>query len=83
MSSTDTIKSLYDQVKQLDAGCAHFIMNKPFKDEKACAVIGVYDGQKPSHMVLDELWEWAEENGFNQVMDKIRELEDDISFLDK
>lgn len=81
--SVDTIKSLYDQAKQFKAGCAHATIHKPFKDEKACAVIGVYDGQKPPHMVLDELYEWAEENNMNQVMDKIRELEDDLSFLEE
>ncbi|ERM18723.1 hypothetical protein [Brevibacillus laterosporus] len=44
-------------------------MNKPFKDKKACAAMGGDDGQKPPHMVMNELFDWAEENGMDRVMD--------------
>ena len=69
-----TIKGLYDQVKALGAGQAHFKAEQIFNDSDAIAVVSVYNGERPSNEILDELFEWAEENKDERLIDKIEEL---------
>lgn len=69
-----SVKNLYEQVKMLKAGEGHVTINEVFGDKAATVVISVYDGQRPSNEVLDELFEWAEGEGLTNVADKIIEL---------
>lgn len=89
-NESSSVKSLYEQVRALNGSNGHMLMNQIFHDQKSSAVISVYRGVKPSHMVLDELWDWIDNTESNNeldvkirsvLMDKIREIEDDLSFL--
>lgn len=57
-----TIQSLIKQVQELNAGEGHIELSGLNGDPDLTAVISVYEGQNPSHKVLDKLYEWAEEN---------------------
>lgn len=70
----DAIEALYKQTKALNAGEAHFMIDKAFHDDKATVVMSVYIDQKPSNLILDELHQWAEQYGHTEVIDKIHEL---------
>lgn len=83
---TDQIKSLYDMVKNVNAGNGHMALEKIYKDENASAVISVYDEEKPHHMVLEELVAWLEANldiqmTCDNVLKKIEELQYDLSWM--
>ncbi|GIN67093.1 hypothetical protein FKN04_13045 [Bacillus glycinifermentans] len=56
------IFKLVDQMKQLEAPEAHFTANNIKHTKGLTAVVSVYDQQKPAHLVLEELYEWAEDN---------------------
>lgn len=43
------------------------------------AVISVYDQQKPAHMVLEELYEWAEINN-GKVEELIEKMSNDMDW---
>jgi hypothetical protein len=79
--ASKTVKLMYNQMKELEATDAHFVAEKIFKDEEACSVISVYQGLKPDHMVVEELSEWAEANGNQELLDKINVIRSDISFM--
>lgn len=85
MSDTElkTIRTLYDQTKELHAGSAHFAIHRPFKDQTATAVISIYDGEKPDHIILAELIDWAEKNNKDDVLDFIHKSAVDLTFLDE
>jgi len=68
------ITKLYEQAEQLGAGEAHIDFNGVGGHENVTGVFSVFIGSRPSHKVLDELYDWAEENKFQVVMDKIQEL---------
>lgn len=72
----EMIDTLYQQVKETNAGECHIVLEGIKKDENATAVVSVYYGQRPAHNVLDKLWNWAEEKNLGDVMDKIKELEE-------
>lgn len=75
------LENLYKQTKDMNAGCSHFAIEGVFGDKTATAVLSVYDGQKPAHQVLDELYNWAEETGNREVMNKIETLESELTYL--
>lgn len=88
METVDNIKNLYDTSKKMGAPEAHMLIAKPFKDEKASAVLSVYHELKPSHLVLDELCNWLEKHKYDTlpghvVSNKIIELTEDLSFLNE
>lgn len=80
--SSKLVLSLAKQVQEMGAGSGHAVMNNIKHTKDLTAVISIYDGEKPSHMVLDELYEWAEENN-KEVSDKIKELEQDMTWNDE
>lgn len=82
-ATSNMVKTMYEQTKMLGAGESHVVATKIFKDENATSVFSVYDGVKPSHMVLDELCDWAEENGKQEVLRKITDLANDLSFMEE
>lgn len=67
------IENLARQVQEFNAGEGHVEMGEVFGNPNLTAVISVYEGQNPSHKVLDRLYEWAEENN-EEVAEKIRNL---------
>lgn len=83
MSAKDTVESLYEQMKELEASEIHFQIESIFGNKQATAVISVYDGVKPAHKVLEELYYWAQENQNQELLDKIEEISEDLSFLDE
>lgn len=56
------IFGLVDQLKKLDATDGHYTIHNIEHTKGLTSVVSVYDGIKPAHMVLSELYEWAEEN---------------------
>jgi len=68
------IESLKKQVTELGAGEAHMEIHGVGKISEHTAVISFYDGQAPSHKVLDKLYEWAESYGKNEVIEMIQYL---------
>lgn len=71
--------NLVNQMKQLGSPEAHFTANNIKHTKGLTAVVSVYDQQKPAHMVLEELYEWAEENN-EEVKNLIEKLCDDMSW---
>lgn len=67
------ILGLANDVLKLNAGEGHIMLNNIRHTENLTAVISVYDRVKPSHIVLDELYEWAEVNS-PEVVKKIQDL---------
>lgn len=66
------IDSLWTQVTTLGGAEGHAKLT--FEDKSKVAVISVYRNQRASHEVLDDLYEWAEENKDQILMDKITQL---------
>lgn len=73
------VNGLVEQMQKLNAAESHVMLNNIHKTDGLTAVISVYDKQKPSHMVLDELYEWAEENN-EEVKELIEKLCNDMSW---
>lgn len=67
------ISNMKKQSKLLGAAEVHVVSGQLDGEEHSTAVISVYDGVKPSHIILDELYEWAEENN-KEVAEKIEQL---------
>lgn len=78
----NTILNFASQVQELKAGSGHISMNNIKHTKGLTAVISVYDGIKPANMILDELYEWAEENN-EEVRSLIEKLEQDMSWNEK
>lgn len=75
----EIIKSLTKQVKDMGAKEGHIKIENIEKTQGLTAVISVYQDQKPAHMVLEELYEWAEENS-EEVKLLIEKLDQDMSW---
>lgn len=73
------VLNLANQVKDLGAGDGHISINNIKHTKGLTALISVYDGIKPSHMVLEELYEWAEKNN-EEVKLLIEKIETDMSW---
>lgn len=73
------IKNLAKQVKDLGAGSGHFGLYNIQHTKGLTAVISIYDGIKPANVILDELYEWAENNN-EEVKLLIEKLEKDMSW---
>lgn len=73
------IKELAKQVTELRAGYGHMQLDNFEGNQGLTAVLSVYDNQKPAHVVLDELYEWAEQNN-EEVKLLIEKLEVDMSW---
>lgn len=81
-SEANTILHLADQVKEMNAADGHMCMNNIQHTSGITAVISVYNGIKPSHMVLDKLYEWAEKND-TDLKNRIEKMEKDMSWNDE
>jgi len=79
----EMVDSLAKQVQILNAGAVQMALHNIKKTKGLTAVISVYDQQKPDHIILDELQEWAEKEGHSEVVDKIVELARDMSWNDE
>lgn len=75
----ELLKSLAKQVTKMNAGVGHVKLENIEKKQGLTAVVSVYDNQKPAHMVLDELYEWAENNN-EEVKLLIEKLEQDMTW---
>lgn len=78
-SSLNLIDSLSQMSEKLGSSENH-ILSKDINGKKdTFGVISYYSGVKPSHLVLEELYEWAEENN-KEVKELIEKLSEDLSF---
>ncbi|MGC6589081.1 hypothetical protein ACPV3A_29570 [Paenibacillus sp. Dod16] len=66
----------------MNAGVGHVTMENIENKEGLTAVISVYDNQKPAHLVLEELYQWAEKNN-EEVKHLIEKMEQDMSWNSK
>jgi len=71
--NNETINKLYKLVKNSKAGEGH-IISEIYNDKEATCVISIYDGVRPSNIVLDEFYDWAEKQGKTEITEKIEEL---------
>ena len=78
--TASAILHLADQVGKLRGTDGHMTLQDMKGKKGLIGVISVYVNQKPAQMVLEELFEWAEETGNVQLVDKIIELEEDMSW---
>ncbi|KQN96895.1 hypothetical protein [Paenibacillus sp. Leaf72] len=67
------LESLAKQVQELKAGVGHMEIDEILGNPNMTAVISVYEGQNPSHKILDAVYEWAETNN-EEVAEMIRNL---------
>lgn len=74
-----TISALVNLQKKLGSKTGHFVAHNIYETKGLTAVTSVYDNIKPAHMVLEELYEWAQENN-EEVMLLIERLESDMSW---
>jgi len=70
----EVIESLKKQVTELGAGEAHMEVHGVGNIPEHTAVISFYDGQAPSHKVLDKLYEWADTLGKTDVLEAIEQF---------
>jgi hypothetical protein len=75
----EIIENLKKELIEMNAGVCHVTMENIGKKEGFSAVISVYDNQKPAHMVLSELYAWAEQNN-QEVKELIEKIEQDMSW---
>ena len=80
MEFVEAVNGLKKQVDVIGGSEAHITANNIHNEEGTTAVLSVYKGVRPSHMVLDELYEWGEEMGNQALVDKIEELGCDMSW---
>ena len=73
------IQSLANDLQKLNASEGHAMMHNINRTQGLTAVVSVYDQVKPSHMVLDELYEWAETHS-PELMKKIGEIALDMNW---
>jgi len=67
------LHGLIETALAVNAETAHIVREQHEEHPSVTTVVSVYNGVKPSHVVLDELYKWAEE--FNPiVVRKIDEL---------
>ncbi|MCY8466427.1 hypothetical protein [Bacillus atrophaeus] len=71
-----------DQMKKLETPQVHFTANNIKNTKGLTSVISVYDQQKPAHMVLEELYEWADNNN-KEVKELIDKLRSDMGWNEK
>lgn len=76
----NTIFKLADQVNKLNAGAGHMQLNNINHTKGVTAVISVYNNQKPYNVAMDELYEWAEENAYHELINKLNSLINDMSW---
>lgn len=74
------IEHLVESMKLTQATSAHATFKAINSQENMTAVISVYKETQPSNMVLDKLVDWLEENDQKTILDKIKEIETDISW---
>lgn len=77
-----TILKFAKSVQDMKAKNGHFTMNNIKHTKDLTAVLSVYDGVKPAHMILEELYDWAEENS-PEVKELILTLEKDMNWNEK
>jgi hypothetical protein len=73
----EMVNGLAEQMEQINANEGHITIRGNTEDgeiSEVTAVLSVYRNLKPSHSVLSELWDWAEDNKHEFVLDKIIEL---------
>lgn len=75
----ETIHALSKQLDAFGAAESHITYQNIEKKKGRTAVVGVYENIKPPHMVLEELYEWAEEHD-DQLRQRIEQLETDMSW---
>lgn len=69
----ESFRNMAKSAKVMNAETAHITFKELDHDPNVTAVMSVYNGVKPSHVVLEQLYEWAET--FNPiVVRKIDEL---------
>lgn len=73
------VTDLAKQVKQMNVGEAHIQEENIHKTKGLTSVISIYNGQKPAHLVVEELYKWAEENN-EEVKLLIKKIESDMSW---
>lgn len=65
------IESLKKQMQLFKAGEAHM---QTVMEDKTVAVLSIYECQRPSNEVLNDLADWAESTGNQELLDKIIDL---------
>jgi uncharacterized membrane-anchored protein YjiN (DUF445 family) len=75
-----SFKAIYDTCKKVKAGSMHFRMNEIYKDKQAVGVMSVYLGEVPADIVLDKLVDWLHHTKNKEVLQKIKQLQNDLSY---
>lgn len=73
------INNLIETAIEMNADESHLAIHNAKKTNHLTAVVSVYNGIKPAHMVLNELYDWAKENN-PDVKDRIDQLTEDLSW---
>lgn len=76
------IRNLIDSTLKLNAGDAHIAMHNVNRTKDLTAVVSVYDGVKPAHIVLEELLKWADRND-SDLFERIERMQQDMSWNDQ
>ncbi|AYJ76377.1 hypothetical protein BSP12_191 [Bacillus phage BSP12] len=71
---------LVDDMQEVGASQGHACFNNTRHTKGLTAVLGVYNQEKPAHMVVEELLEWAVKNDKPEIVDLIKELQQDMSW---
>ncbi|APZ82641.1 hypothetical protein HWB07_gp129 [Bacillus phage vB_BsuM-Goe3] len=71
---------MVDDMQEVGASEGHACFNNILRTKGITAVLGVYNQQKPAHMVIEELLDWAVKNDKPEIVDLIEELQQDMSW---
>lgn len=74
-----TINIHLAQMEKLGANSGHMQLNNIRHTKDLTAVVSVYKGIKPSHMVITELYDWASEHN-QEVKNLIETIASDMSW---
>ncbi|AXH71240.1 hypothetical protein BSP38_198 [Bacillus phage BSP38] len=76
----ELVFDMVSELNQLEGKSLTYLLRN-FKYINGLSVsVSVYKDQKPAHRVLGELVQWARDNGKTELLDLIKELEDDMSW---
>lgn len=79
LTMKEVIFPIVEGLKKREATDGHFNMNNIQHTKGLTAVVSVYENIKPAHMVLKELYSWAEANN-EEVKELIDTLKKDMTW---
>lgn len=73
------IDGMVEEMRRVEGNSMEFTMNNMQRTKGLTGVVAVYEGTKPAHLVVEELYAWAKEND-EDLRKRIEAIEQDMSW---